>query len=227
FVVRPLVVWLSTLGTDMLWQDRLLVSWIAPRGIVAAAVAGFFSGPLVAAGYGGGNQLLPLIFAVVVATVILHGFSLGPLARWLRWSVKPDGVLSVGSSPWSTELARALTNELHVPVLLVDSSWHRLRVARLAGVRVLYGEVLSENAQRSMELNEIACILAATSNDAYNALVCSHFSTSLEHDRVFQLPMYAPDDNNNEAQVVARPLRGQPAFDDSAQYEELWRYHFQ
>lgn len=226
FVARPVAVWLATTFTDMEWRDRLLVGWIAPRGIVAAAVAGVFSPTLIEAGYGGAQELLPLIFAIVFASVILHGFSLGRLARWLRLSVEPNGVLIVGASPWSTELARALSNELHVQVLLVDSSWHRLRTARLAGVRVLYGEVLSETIQQSLELNEIACMLAATSNDAYNALVCSHFSNSLEHDRVFQLPMYAADENN-DAKVVARPLRGRPAFDESAQYEELWRHHFQ
>ncbi|ROO29182.1 sodium/hydrogen exchanger [Salinisphaera orenii MK-B5] len=226
FVVRPAAVFLSTMFTDMNWRDRVLVGWIAPRGIVAAAVAGVFGPRMVEAGYGGAEQLLPLIFAVVFSTVILHGFSIGRLARWLRLSSEPKGVLIVGASPWSTELARALTNELDVQVVLVDSSWHRLRTARLAGVRVLYGEVLSEQIQQSLELNEIACLLAATSNDAYNALVCSHYVTSLEHDRVFQLPMYAADEDNG-AKIVARPLRGRPAFDNNAQYEELWRRHFQ
>lgn len=225
FVARPMAIFLATIFTDMNWRDRLLLCWIAPRGIVAAAVAGVFSPSLMAAGYGGAQELLPLIFAIVFASVILHGFSLGRLSRWLRLSTEPNGVLIVGASPWSTELARALSNELHVQVLLVDSSWHRLRTARLAGVRVLYGEVLSEGIQQSLELNEIACMLAATSNDAYNALVCSHFSNSLDHGRVFQLPMYATE--NNDSKVVARPLRGRPAFDETAQYEELWRHHFQ
>lgn len=226
FVARPAAVFLSTMFTDMNWRDRLLVGWIAPRGIVAAAVAGVFAPTLIEAGYTGAQQLLPLIFAVVFSTVVLHGFSLGRLSRWLRLSAEPNGVLIVGASPWTTELARALANELHVQVLLVDSSWHRLRTARLAGVRVLYGEVLSETVQQSLELNEIACMIAATSNDAYNALCCSHFVNSLEHDRVFQLPMYDADENN-DAKVVARPLRGRPAFSDHAQYEELWRRHHQ
>lgn len=226
FAARPAAIMLSTLFTDMNWRDRVLVSWIAPRGIVAAAVAGVFAPSMIKAGYGGADQLLPLIFVVVFVSVVLHGFSLGRVARWLRLSAERNGVLIVGASPWSTELARALTNELHVQVLLVDSSWHRLRTARLAGVRVLYGEILSEQFQQSLEFNEIACLLAATSNDAYNALVCSHFVNSLAHDRVFQLPMYAADEDNN-ARVVARPLRGRPAFHESAQYEELWRHHFQ
>lgn len=226
FVARPIAVGLATLGTDMTWRERLLVGWIAPRGIVAAAVAGVFAPALVKAGYAGAQQLLPLIFAVVFSSVILHGFSLGRLARWLGLSVEPNGLLIVGASAWTTELARVLTNELNVHVLLVDSSWHRLRAARLAGVHVLYGEVLSKPIQQSLELNEIACMLAATSNDAHNALICSHFTNSLEHDRVFQLPMYNADESN-DAQMVARPLRGRRAFDEHAQYEELLQHHYQ
>ncbi len=226
FIVRPAAVLLGTAFTDMDWRDRALLSWIAPRGIVAAAVAGVFGPRMVEAGYPDAELLLPLIFAVVFATVILHGFSIARLSKWLRLSADPHGVLIAGASPWSTELARALTNELNVSVLLVDSSWHRLRTARLAGVRVLYGEVLSDQTQQSLELNAIACLLAATSNDAYNALVCSNFATTLEHDRVFQLPMYAADENN-DSKVVAKPLRGQPAFHEDAQYEVLWRRHFQ
>src|SRR5699024_2424538 len=225
FLVRPAVVLLATLFAGMDWRDRLLVAWIAPRGVVASAMAGVFGSRMMQAGYSDANLLLPLIFSVVFATVILHSFSIGRLSRWLKLSAKPHGALIVGASPWTTELARALTNELDVQVLLVDSSWHRLRTARLAGVRVLYGEVLSERVQQSIELNEIACLLAATSNDAYNALVCSHFVSTLGYDRVFQLPMYAPDEDNS-AQVVARPLRGRQAFAENAQYEELWRRHY-
>src|SRR5699024_1850178 len=128
------------------------------RGVVASVMAGVFGAGMVGAGYDDAVLLLPLIFSVVFATVFLHSFSIGFLSRRMRLAVKPHGVLIVGASPWTTELARALTNELGVDVLLADSSWHRLRAARLAGVRVLYGEVLSEEVQESMEFNEISCM---------------------------------------------------------------------
>lgn len=227
FLVRPAAVLLSTTFSGMDWRDRLLLAWIAPRGIVAAAVAGVFGPEMVAAGYDGAELLLPLIFAVVFSTVILHGFSLRWLSRWLGLSADPHGVLIVGASPWSTELARTLDSDLGISTVLVDTSWHRLRQARMAGVRVLYGEVLSERIQQSLELNEIACLLAVTSNDAYNALVCNSFTANLPHDRVFQLPMYTTGDANDDTRAVAQPLRGRPAFHESAQYEELWRRHFQ
>ena len=227
-VVRPLAIFLTTLFTDMNWRDRVLVGWIAPRGIVAAAVAGVFGPQMVDAGYADAEVLVPVIFALVLTTVTVHGFTIGILSRRLGLSAKGNSVLIVGASPWTTALAEALTKQLSLTVTLVDTSWHRLRDARLAGVNVLYGEILSENVQQSMELNGVSCLLSATSNDAYNALVCRSFAGELEHDRLFQLPMYAADDNTkSKHKTVAKPFMGVMAFADNAQYEELWRRHFQ
>lgn len=227
-IVRPLAIFLTTLFTDMNWRDRVLVGWIAPRGIVAAAVAGVFGPQMVDAGYADAEILVPVIFALVLTTVTVHGFTIGWLSRRLGLSAGSNAVLIVGASPWTTALAEALTKQLSLQVTLVDSSWHRLRDARLAGVNVLYGEILSENIQQSMELNGVSCLLSATSNDAYNALVCRSFTGELEHDRIFQLPMYAADDTTkSKHKTVAKPLMGNLAFADNAQYEELWRRHFQ
>ena len=227
-IVRPLAILLATVGADMKWNERLLLSWIAPRGIVAAAVAGLFGPEMLDAGYEDAELLLPLVFAMVLSTVTLHGFTISWLATRLDLATPDDGVLIVGASPWTTELAQSLSKELNLSVLLVDSSWHRLREARLAGVNVIYGEILSDELQLSLQLNGVNVVLAATSNDAYNALVCRNFAGRLEHDRVFQLPMYAPDEGNRQkSKAVARPFTGIPAFADNAQYEELWRRHFQ
>ena len=83
FMVRPVAVIAATIGSDLEWQERALLSWIAPRGIVAAAVAGAFSTRMLDAGYTDAGKLLPLVFALIVSTVVLHGFSIGWLARRL------------------------------------------------------------------------------------------------------------------------------------------------
>lgn len=230
FVVRPLAIGLATIGTDLRWQDRLLLGWIAPRGIVAAAVAGVFGPEMLAAGYPDAELLAPLVFVLVMATVVAHGFTIGPLARWLELTVPANTVMVVGASPWSIDLCRMLHKELEIPVILVDSSWHRLREARLAGMPVLYGEVLSEEVQQSLELAGIRCVLAATSNDAYNALSCRHFASDLGREKVYQLPLYGvsgQDDKKMAKRAVASPLTGVLAFASDADYENLWRRHVQ
>ncbi|HEX6928139.1 MAG TPA: sodium:proton antiporter [Gammaproteobacteria bacterium] len=220
FIVRPLTIWLSTIGAGMDWRDRALLGWIAPRGIVAAAVGGVFGPALASAGYADGDLLVPLIFSLVFATVLAHSFTMGPLSRRLKLAaLKRNRVLLVGASPWSTELAQTLQS-LGVSVLLVDVSWHRLRAARLAGVPVYYGELLSENAEQSLELHDVGTLLALTSNDAYNALICTAFAGELDRNNLYQLPMYDADDDDPRA--LARTMRGQVAFSETAVYEDLW-----
>jgi NhaP-type Na+/H+ or K+/H+ antiporter len=83
FLVRPLAIWLATVGAGMSWQERTLVGWIAPCGVLAAAVAGIFGPAVAAQGYAGGDLLLPLVFALILVTVVVHGFSLAPWpAAW-------------------------------------------------------------------------------------------------------------------------------------------------
>ncbi|MFC4173446.1 cation:proton antiporter [Microvirga sp. GCM10011540] len=187
FVVRPLAIFLATIGSAMNLRERLLVGWIGPRGVVAAAVAGIAGTQLAQAGFEDARLILPLVFSVIAATVILHGFTLGPLARrmGLASSARP-GLLIVGATPWTIRLAQALL-KLDVPVILSDRSPEALAPAREAGVRVFRGEVLSPTGEEEMDLQDVAYLLAATDDDAYNALVSSRFTSELGRERVHQL----------------------------------------
>lgn len=225
FLARPITVFVSTLGTDMSWQERSLVAWIAPRGIVAAAVAGVFAPALVDLGYTDAQLLLPLVFSLIIATVFLHGFSIGIVARRLDLAASSrQGVLIVGASPWSIQLAKLL-KDMKVGVLMVDSAWHRLRPARLDGIPVYFGEMLSESAEERLEINNMGYLLAATENDAYNALVCTRLAPELGRSRIFQLPMMALTEEDPKS--LARTLRGNIAFSEEADYQGLLRRHYQ
>ena len=221
FVTRPAAIMLATTGAKMSFRERLLVAWIAPRGIVAAATAGVLGAGLVDQGYDA-EILLPLVFAVIFATVFSHGLSINWLAARLGLASKQrDSVLIVGASPWSIELGTALA-DLKVNVLIADSSWHNLRAARLAGLSVFYGEILSEFAEESLEISHVRTVLAATSNDAYNSLVCTQIAPEIGQRRVFQLPLGGDDD---DPKIVARGNRGNIAFAKDAVFERLWRLY--
>ena len=56
-VVRPASVALSTIGTFLTWRERVFLGFMAPRGIVAAAVASIFSLELMELGYPGAEKL--------------------------------------------------------------------------------------------------------------------------------------------------------------------------
>jgi len=200
-----------------------LVGWIAPRGVVAAAVAGIFGPALAERGFAGAEQLLPLVFTLILLTVVLHGFSLGWMARRLELSAqRRGGLIIAGGTAWSNGLAKAL-HEREVPAIVVDNAWHRLRSARLAGVPIYFGEVLSEHAEYALELGAYGTLLAAGNNDAYNALVCAHFAPELGTQKVFQLA----SSDTAEARRPSPAARGRTAFSSAVQYEDLQRHWYQ
>jgi NhaP-type Na+/H+ or K+/H+ antiporter len=219
FVVRPLAVFLATIRTDCSWQDRLLIAWIAPRGVVAAASAGAFAPALMDAGFEDAQYLVPAVFMLIFATIIAHGFSLGPLTKLLKLGSPGKGrILIVGASPWTIELAIAL-NKVNQEVVIVDTEWGRLQSARQQGIDTWFGEVLSDMADEAMALDNIYTVLAATGNSHYNSMVCNHFAPHLGRHRVFQ-PYDSGSDHNKR--VVSETRRGITAFSGNITFAELW-----
>ena len=85
-LVRPVAIGLATWGLAFSLPQRALMSWLAPRGIVTAAVASLFAIRLEQAGVVGAGRLQGLVFLTILLTVGLQGLSAGPLARWLGLS---------------------------------------------------------------------------------------------------------------------------------------------
>ncbi len=226
FVVRPLSVWLATIGGNLEWKERLLLGWIAPRGVVAASVAGLFAPKLIEGGFPDASYLVPLVFSVIFVTVVLHGLSLNIVAKWLGLAAKTqEGFVIVGASPWTTEFADMLKNN-NIPVVLVDNSWHRLREARLRNIPTFDGEILSEASEESLDLTEMGYLFAATDNDAYNALVCNSYgSDEFGRENVFQLSMHIRGRENSDS--VKSANRGRIAFAEGLRYEHLLERYFQ
>ncbi|MGH1588835.1 cation:proton antiporter [Methylobacterium phyllosphaerae] len=225
FLVRPAAIWLATWRSDLTWRERLFVGWIGPRGIVAAAVAGLAGPRLSEAGYAGGDLIQPTVFAVIVATVLAHGFSLGPLARRFGLSVAADAerLAIVGASPWSSELALAL-HRAGVPVLLVDTYPGALQTAQAAGVPTLQAELLSREAEERLAEQPPDRLLAATQDELYNALVCTRLAPELGRERVYQLAPSA--DHLLHAETgVSRDVRGKVLGDGSFDFETLAARH--
>ena len=89
--------------------ERLFLAWMAPRGIVAAAVAPVFALNLIAAGDAGGARLVPATYFVILGTGVLYGLSAAPLARRLGLAQPcPQGVLFAGANGWARALGAAL-----------------------------------------------------------------------------------------------------------------------
>ena len=80
-VVRPGMAFLMTMGSQMSWQERMFVGWMAPRGIVAAATAASIATTLVSLRIPGAEDLLPVVFTVITVTVLVYGLTAAPVAK--------------------------------------------------------------------------------------------------------------------------------------------------
>lgn len=221
FFVRPIAVMISTLWSGISWREAALVSWIAPRGVVAVAVAGLFAAELTAIGRPEGAIFVPLAFALVFATVISAGFTIAPVSKMLGLSEGGgNGVLIVGANPWSLGLAKSL-KAMDIGVLVADTNWRRLRGARLEGHATFYGEVLSENADHRLDHSAFNHIIASTPNDAYNALVCVEFAPELGRHRVFQVASQESDEDDSD--TIAFTSRGRTLSSRGRTFDSMTR----
>lgn len=211
FIVRPVTVLISLLGSGVPWKEQLFVAWIAPRGIVLVAISGLFALRLGDLGIEGGQLLIGLSFAVVVVTVIAHGFTVDIVARLLgvKGTSRP-GLLIVGSTPWTIALAKEM-EALKAPVMIVDQSWQRLGAARREGLPFYHGEILNEATEHNLDLAPFQVLVAATENEAYNTLVCNEFAHEIGRDSVYQLGESADGEDKH---ALPLGLRGRALFED-------------
>ena len=171
FVVRPLDVAVSTWGSDLTLRERAFLSWLAPRGIVAAAVASLFAQWLGTEGMAGGEQLQAMVFLVIAVTVVLQGGTARLVARALGVSRDgPRGWALVGANALGRCLARVLRSAGE-EVVIVDANSRACEEAEREGLRVVYGDATSERARRQADMESRRGVLAVTPNSALNVLL--------------------------------------------------------
>ncbi len=219
-LIRPLSVFLSTMGTALSLKERLFISSLAPRGIVAAAVASIFALRLAERGTQGIEMLVPVTFATIIGTVLVYGLAARSIARWLGFTeADPQGVLFVGAQDWTRQMAKLISDE-GFRVCLVDTNYRNVTAARMAGLDAVYGSILTEDIQDELNLDGIGRLVAATSNNEANSLAALHFPDAFGKGEVFQM---APDSIQTEvgSRFAPRHLRGRFAFHKDLTYDTL------
>lgn len=215
-VVRPVSVMVSTIGTGLTMSERLFLSWFAPRGIVAAAVASLFALTLEK-----GQDLVAATFLVVFGTVVTYGLTARFVAVRLGLS-NPDaqGVLFGSAHPGVRAIAAAL-QEAGVSVCLVDRNAENLRVARMEGVPTFHADILSEALHDNLDVGEFGRFLAMTPNDEVNGLAAGRFQEVFGKREVYRLAAVAEGDKPLEKS--SEVLDGRVLFAEHATYEYLDR----
>ncbi len=219
-VVRPLAVALSSWRTGLTWKEQAFLAWLAPRGIVAAAVASLFSFRLEEFFPAEAERIVPVVFLIIVGTVAVYGLTISPLARWLGLALPdPQGLVFVGAQPWVRRVAKTL-QDLGVRVLLIDANARNVRIARRAGLPAQRANILAEGVIDDLDLSGIGRLLAVTPNDEVNSLAALHFAEVFESDHVYQLPTRT-ESGSTAATEIPRHLRGRPLFETDATYVSL------
>lgn len=219
-VARPLATWISTFGSGLEWREKGLLAGVAPRGIVAASIASVFGVELESAGIRGAELLTPLVFAVIVATVLIYGFGAGPLARLLGLARRgQEGVLVLGAGVVELAIAEALA-DADVDVILATVNRNDERRARMLGLRTFYGNVLNDDIDLRLEMSGIGRFMALTPNDEVNTLGARRFEEVFGGGEIYQLPPTSPPPG---VETMSSELGGRGLFHPDFEYAHLRR----
>ncbi|MCB8942163.1 MAG: sodium:proton antiporter [Ardenticatenaceae bacterium] len=217
-ITRPLSVFFSSWRSQLTFKERLFISWMAPRGIVAASVASIFAFELVEAGHAGAEKLVAVTFLVIVGTVALYGLTAEPLARRLGLSEQnPQGMLIVGGHAMARAIAAAI-QEHGFRALLVDTNRQNVTAAKLAGLEAHYGNALSEEMLDELDMTGIGRLLALTSNHEVNSLAALHFPEIFSRAEIYQLP---PKDTQVGVEHTPQHLSGRFLFNSQMTFARL------
>lgn len=217
FIVRPAAVWVSTLGSKLNFKERVFLSWMAPRGIVAAAVASIFALQLEETNPAAA-VLVTYTLLTIVITVAVYGLTAAPLARMLGLSDdNPQGVLFIGAHHWARAIAEVLKRE-GVRVQMIDTNRANVVAARMADLPTYFGSVLSEHAPNDVDLDGIGRLLAVTPNDGINTLAGQALEGAFGRANVYRL---TPMKEHVGAKPLSIGLRGRKLFNPDATFPEL------
>ncbi|MFT4804910.1 MAG: NhaP-type Na+/H+ or K+/H+ antiporter [Psychroserpens sp.] len=199
FVVRPLAVFISTQGSQLTLNEKLFISWVGPRGIVAAGIASLFGSKLLKQGVEGAEYITPLVFMVVLGTVLLNATTARLFAKLVGvFLTTSNGTLIVGASKASRLIGHYLeSNGRHV--VLIDSNQSNIDKAKELGLEALNTDIYSDKLLDNIELNDVGYLLALTGSNDINKYAINKFSKQFGENGAFRLVSVDEmrDSNNN------------------------------
>ncbi|MDF1794977.1 MAG: sodium:proton antiporter [Coxiellaceae bacterium] len=195
FIVRPISVIVSTIGSELTWKERALMSWISPKGIICAAVAAIFTIQLCSLEYLDSEAFILVTFLIILFTVIFQSLTSRLVARLLGVAnPEPTGYLLVGANVISRQLALALQQH-GFNAMIVDGNWNAISEARMEGIPVFYGNPVSEYTDRRIDLVGLGNVIGLSPRQDLNALSCLRYSKEFGKGHCFMLATENRDDS--------------------------------
>ena len=187
FVIRPIGVFLSTRGSSLKLNEKVFISWVGPRGIVAAGIASLFGLKLAKNGVEGAEYITPLVFMIVLGTVLLNATTARFFAKIIGvFLIKSEGVLILGASKVSRLLGHYLEiNGRHV--VLIDSNESNIEKAKELGLEAISTNIYSDTLMDNIELSDVGYLMALTGNPDINKYAINKFSKQFGENGTFRL----------------------------------------
>ncbi|NNC46163.1 MAG: cell shape-determining protein, partial [Winogradskyella sp.] len=206
-LIRPLAVFISTHGSGLKFNEKLFISWVGPRGIVAAGIASLFGSKLIIEGVEGAEYITPLVFMIVLGTVLLNATTARLFARIVGvFLTKSSGILIVGASKISRLLGHYLENNGR-HVVLIDSNQGNINKAKEMGLEALSTNIYSDTLADNIELNDVGYLMAMTGNPEINKYAINKFSKQFGENGAFRLVSIheSNDENQNPKEGLFSP----------------------
>lgn len=202
FIIRPLAVFLSTAGSGLKLNEKLFIGWVGPRGIVAAGIASLFGSKLMARGEPGAEYITPLVFMIVLGTVLLNATTARFFARVAGvFLKKSEGIVIIGASMASRLIAEYLHNN-NRHVVLIDNNQNNIDKAKKLGLEAINSNIYSDTLADNIELSDIGYLMALTANSDINQYAIDTFKKQFGEHGSFRLittdEMNDPENNPRE-----------------------------
>lgn len=210
-IAGPVRALLCSIGSPLSLRERLFLGWVFPRGIVAAAISALFALRLEQNGYAGANSLVPLVFTIIIGTVVIQSLSTGVIAKVLKVAQPPPtGVLIVGANLAARTVAKGL-QDAGLRVVVADTHWASIRDARMLGIETFFGSAVSGYAEDNIDLAGIGNLLAMSRRPGLNELACTRYADEFGRDHVFTLRSHGEGEHDKHkvsGETVGRTLWG-------------------
>ncbi|HEY9185519.1 MAG TPA: sodium:proton antiporter [Salegentibacter sp.] len=186
-LVRPLGVILSSIGSGLKVNEVSFISWVGPRGIVAAGIASLFGLRLVREGIEDAEYITPLVFMIVLFSVLLNAATARFFAKIVGVFIKEsEGILIIGASSIARLIGEYLQeNNRHV--VLLDSNRDNVKKAKNLGIDAIEGSVYEDNLLNNIELNDIGYLMAMTGNSDINKTAINKFKKQFGENGSFRV----------------------------------------
>jgi len=220
FLARPMNIMVSSIGSSLTWPERHMLAWIAPRGIVAAAISALFATQLQKKGYPDADVLVPLTFFIIISTVIVQSITARPIALWLKvGEPTPNGFVIIGANQLARAIGKTLKG-LGFQVQLADTGWDQVMRAKNEGLSTYFGNPVSAHADRHIQLVGVRGVLALFPHEAVNVAAAIHYRLELGADEIYILPSRS-ENNRSTADRMSIQNHGKILFGKTASYPAL------